>query len=194
MADESIAPIPVEQQSEAIATIVSAFADNPVERWLYPDLQQYMTGFADFVAAFGTGAFDEHTAWGLDSFAAVALWYPPGAEPDGDTIAATLTRTVAPEKHDDTFSVLEQMNAAHPACDHWYLAWLAVRADRQGAGLGSRLLAPCLEIVDAGHLPTYLETPNPRSVPLYERHGFEVTGRGEAGTCPPIVFMERPAR
>ena len=51
-----------------------------------------------------------------------------------------------------------------------------------------------LGIVDQHHLPAYLETPNPRTIAFYERHGFVVTGEAQAGTCPPIVSMLRAAR
>jgi hypothetical protein len=52
----------------------------------------------------------------------------------------------------------------------------------------------CLEIVDESGLPAYLETPNPRTVPLYERAGFSVTAVAQAGRCPPITLMQRPGR
>ena len=52
-------------------------------------------------------------------------------------------------------------------------------------------MEPCLSIVDASHLPAYLETPNPRTIPFYERHGFEVVGEARAGACPPVAFMAR---
>ena len=77
---------------------------------------------------------------------------------------------------------------------HWYLPWFAVDAALQGRGLGNQLMKPCLQIVDASHLPAYLETPNPRTIPFYQRHGFEVTGEAQAGTCPPITFMLRASR
>jgi hypothetical protein len=52
----------------------------------------------------------------------------------------------------------------------------------------------CLdEIADADPLPVYLETPNPRTIPFYQRHGFVVTGTAQAGGCPPITFMLRAA-
>ena len=56
------------------------------------------------------------------------------------------------------------------------------------------MIKRCLEIVDADHLPAYLESPNPRNVSLYERHGFRLTGEAQAGACPPVVFMARDAR
>jgi ribosomal protein S18 acetylase RimI-like enzyme len=181
-------------RSKALDTLVSAFTDDPVERWLYPETQKYLTHFPEFLAAFGGKAFDEHTAWTLSEFTAVALWLPPDTEPDVSTIATVLTDSVSTGKHGDLFSVLEQMDTAHPQYQHWYLPWFGVQTGFQGRGLGGQLLRHCLEIVDASHLPAYIETPNPRNISFYERHGFEITGRAQAGTCPPITFMLRAAR
>jgi ribosomal protein S18 acetylase RimI-like enzyme len=194
MSGLSFSPVPENEHARALATLVSAFTDDPVERWLYPETQNYLTHFPEFLAAFGGKAFDNQTVWSLGECAAVALWLPPGTEPDGETITAVLTEGVSPEKHGDMFSVLAQMDSAHPQYPHWYLPWFGVEAGLQGKGLGGMLMAPCLEIVDASHLPAYLESPNPRNLAFYERHGFEVTGTAQAGTCPPVTFMLRLAR
>jgi GNAT superfamily N-acetyltransferase len=161
---------------------------------LWREAWQYLTHFPVFVEAFGSAAFAADTVYTAEDFAAVAMWIPPGVEPDGDRIVTVLRETVPAEQHDDTFAVLEQMDRAHPTSPHWYLPWLAVDPFRQGAGLGGRLLARSLERVDADHLPAYLETPNPRTIPLYERHGFEVVGTWLAGECPPMTSMLRAAR
>jgi GNAT superfamily N-acetyltransferase len=179
------------ERDAAIATIVAAFVDDPVERWLYPQLVEYRTHFPGFVAAFGTGAFEHETVWKLGDFAAVALWLGPCVAPDGEAIVAVLTETVAPAKHADTYAVLEQMDSAHPKFPHWYLPWLGVLPGVQGGGLGTRLLKHCLRTVDESHLPAYLETPNPRTIPFYQRHGFEITSVAAAGECPPITSMLR---
>ncbi len=194
MSVPSFSPLNEGEQAGAFATLVSAFTEDPVERWLYPDAQQYLTHFPKFLAAFGGKAFDEQTVWSLDDFSAVALWLPPGAVPDGDVITTVLTESVAPQKHDDMFSVLEQMDAAHPKYPHWYLPWFGVDAALQGRGRGGQLLKSCLRIVDASRLPAYLETPNPRNISFYERHGFEVKGEAQAGACPPVAVMARAAR
>ena len=128
------------------------------------------------------------------AFAAVALWLPPDAEADGDAIVAALTDTVAPERHEDTIAVLGQMDEAHPRFPHWYLPWLGVDPSMQGCGLGGALLAQCLRIVDEDHVAAYLETPNPRTIPFYERYGFKVTGEARSGACPPLTFMLRAAQ
>jgi ribosomal protein S18 acetylase RimI-like enzyme len=177
----------------ALAVITSAFGDDPVERWLYPD-ESYQQQFPAFARALGGKAFDAGTAWCSDDEAAVALWLPPGVTPDDEAVVDALTATVAMAKHEDMYVALEQMEQAHPKDPHWYLAWLAVERSAQGRGLGTTLLARCLATVDASHQPAYLETPNPRTVRLYERHGFERVGNTYGGSCPPITFMLRPAR
>jgi GNAT superfamily N-acetyltransferase len=132
--------------------------------------------------------------WRTDDFGAVALWFPPGVEPDGDAIAKVLTETVELDKQDETNRAIDQMQRAHPTFDHWYLPWLGVDPSAQGQGLGARLLRHCLTVVDEAKMPAYLETPNPRTIPFYERHGFEVSGTTDSGQCPPITFMLRRAQ
>ncbi len=143
---------------------------------------------------FGGNAFAEGTVWRLGDFSAVALCLPPRVDLDGDAIVAALTETVAPAKHVDTFSVLSQMDDAHPRFPHWYLAWFGVDEAVQGRGFGGEFMKNCLAIVDEDHLPVYLNSPNPRNISFYERHGFEVTGEARAGACPPVVSMLRAAR
>jgi GNAT superfamily N-acetyltransferase len=186
--------VPESEQARAISTLVSAFTDDPVERWLWPDTQAYLTHFPKFVAAFGGQAFRDETVWTLGEFSAVALWLAPGSEPDGEAIFDALSEGVAPEKHQDSFAVLEQMDQSHPEYPHWYLPWLGVNRAMQGGGLGGALIGRCLAMVDESHLPAYLETPNPRTVPLYERQGFQVIDVAQAGACPPVTLMLRAAR
>jgi GNAT superfamily N-acetyltransferase len=185
--------VPPGGRATAIATVVSAFVDDPVERWLWPEAAEYAASFPAFVEAFAGPAFDRQTAWMLDEFSAVALWLAPGTEPDGDSIVGILSETVAPEKHEETFEVLQEMEDKHPSAPHWYLPWLAVGDGLQGRGLGSALLEQGLALVDESGLPAYLETPNPRTIPLYERHGFKVMAVAQAGACPPITMMLRNA-
>lgn len=192
--DPSIARASGGDRARALSTIVSAFVRDPVERWLFPDPEQYEARFPEFVGAFAGEAFERQTVWVLGGFRAVALWLGPGVTADEAAIVAVLTEAVAPEKHDDMFSVLELMDRAHPEFAHWYLPWLGVELGAQGCGLGGLLLEHGLRMVDESHLPAYLETPNPRTVRFYERRGFEVSAESQAGACPPVISMLRGAR
>ena len=194
MSATPFSPVHESERQRAIDTLVLAFAADPVIRWFYPEARQYLIHFPKFLAAFGGNAFAAGTVWRLDEFSAVALWLPPLVDLDGDAIVAVLTETVAPAKHEDTLAVLGQMDDAHPRFPHWYLAWLGVDGAVQGRGFGGELMKHCLNIVDEDHLPVYLDSPNPKNISFYERHGFEVMGEARAGACPPVVSMLRAAR
>ena len=180
-----------EERATSFSTLVSAFRDDPVERWLYPSDDAYDEHFPAFVEAFGGGAFAHDTAWQVDDFAGVALWFPPDTSPDGEEVVRVLMTTTDPSRHPDTIAGLEQMDAAHPRFPHWYLPWLGVDAAFQGRGVGGTLMTDSLRAVDETSLPAYLETPNPRTIPFYERHGFRVTGATRTEECPPVTFMMR---
>jgi len=194
MAEPEFALVGPAEQGRAISTLVSAFLNDPVERWLYPEEARYLRHFPAFIAAFGGAAFADRTVWRLGDFDAVAFWFGPGREPDGDAVVQVLVDTTSPDLHDDSFATLEQMAAGHPTGPHWYLPWFGVARELHGRGLGTQLMGQCLEIVDESGLPAYLETPNPRTVPFYERAGFSVTTVAQAGACPPITLMQRAGR
>ena len=61
----------------------------------------------------------------------------------------------------------------------------------QGKGLGSALLEHALATCDRHGVVAYLESSNPRNIPLYERHGFAQWGRIPVGSSPTLVPMLR---
>jgi GNAT superfamily N-acetyltransferase len=182
------------ERQRALGTLVLAFSADPFVRWIYPEPAPYLAHFPAAVEAFGGAAFADDTVWRLADFAAVALWMRPGVDPDGEATLAHLEATVAPERLVDLFGVFAQMDEAHPTIPLWYLPWFGVDSALQGQGLGSELMKACLDIVDHDHLPAYLDSTNPRNVPFYQRHGFQVTGEWRTGASPPIISMLRDAR
>jgi ribosomal protein S18 acetylase RimI-like enzyme len=55
-----------------------------------------------------------------------------------------------------------------------YLQFLGVEPSREGLGLGSSLIRAMTERADAKGLRCYLDTFQPRNVPLYQKHGFKI--------------------
>lgn len=84
--------------------------------------------------------------------------------------------------------VLSALHGAAVAGPHRYLVMLAVADGQRGRGLGSLLLTA---VLDQTQWPTYLETANPRNVPLYERLGFRVTGTAPLDEATRVVGMLR---
>jgi ribosomal protein S18 acetylase RimI-like enzyme len=181
-------------EAAAINTIVLAFAADPVARWVWPDAQRYAASMARFVRAFGGGAFHHRSAYSTDDYAGVAMWLPPGAGPDEDAVAQLIEETVEPARRDGVYEMMEQMGGSHPGNPHWYLPLIGVDPSQQGRGHGSALLAQALRVCDREHRIAYLESTNPRNLPLYQRFGFEVMRTIQVGTSPAVWPMIRRAR
>jgi GNAT superfamily N-acetyltransferase len=76
---------------------------------------------------------------------------------------------------------------------HWHLGPVSVDADRQGTGIGTRLMNEYCSRIDATHTVGYLETDKASNVQFYEKFGFE-TIASAAVLETPNWFMKRSAR
>jgi GNAT superfamily N-acetyltransferase len=180
-------------EAAAIGVVVLAFGADPVARWTWPDPAQYLAHFPAFVRVFGGKAFTHGGAYLAERHAGAALWLPPGIDPDEDTLTALLQRTAPAGLQGDIFALLEQMGRYHPSEPHWYLPLIGVDPARQSRGYGAALMRHALAACDRDGRPAYLESTNPRNIPLFERHGFELLGTIQAGTSPPLFPMLRKA-
>ena len=182
------------ERERAISTVVAAFITDPVTRWVYPDAHQYITYFPRIAHAFGGRAFDHDSAHAVGGFAGVALWLPPGVDPDGDTMGEIMGESVSPALMDDLLGFAEMQSANHPHEPHWYLPLIGVDPAHQGKGWGSALLGHATKIADEAKLPAYLEATNVNNRRLYERHGFEVVNEIQFGSSPTMFGMRREPR
>src|SRR5262249_61464054 len=67
-----------------------------------------------------------------------------------------------------------------------------IEPDRQGQGLGGKLLDVVFDRLDATHMPAYLETSTEGNVAWYRHHGFELQHEVRpAAAGPPIWTMWR---
>lgn len=187
------------QGSEAVAdtvvsTILAAFATDPLARWVYPNIDEYLREFRPFVHAFAGQGFRDKTAQYSSDFAAAALWLRPGAHPDDAGIAALLQKSLAAEQLEKVFVLLERMGSYHPEEPHYYLPMIGTEPFMQGKSYGSALLRKALASFDEKGTPAYLESSNPRNIPLYQRHGFEIIGEIRMEGVPLVTPMFRPVQ
>lgn len=185
------------EQEQIIATIILAFATDPMARWSFAEPSAYLKHFPDFVRAMGGKAFAHDTAYYADDFSGAALWLPPDVHPPQEELMALAQSATPAHLQEEVFAVFEQMGRYHPTEPHWYLPMIGVDPTRQGSGYGSALMAHAVIQCDRSNQLAYLESSNPRNIPLYQRYGFEVLGTIQVGSSPPLSPMLRkpkPAR
>jgi GNAT superfamily N-acetyltransferase len=88
-------------------------------------------------------------------------------------------------------TLLARVESRHVRQPHHYFPAIGVAPERQGQGLGSKLMAPTLECCDRAGLPAYLEASSERSAALYERLGFLVIRELQYGGSQPLRLMLR---
>lgn len=181
-------------RAQLVKTAVLAFVTDPMPRWISDRAASFLEATGDFFDAFGGSAFEHGTAWTANDGQAVAMWLPPGTEPDGERMVGILQEFAAAASVQEMMVVLGQMEHFHPHEEHWYLPIIGCDPLYLGQGLGGMLMKTALERVDEDGLPAYLESSNPRNVSLYERHGFEVIGEIQYGRSPTMLPMYRAAR
>jgi ribosomal protein S18 acetylase RimI-like enzyme len=182
------------EAARAVSVQLMAFSSDPVTRWLWPEPHEYVNHFPAFVRGFGGRAFENGAAHVTNDFLGGSLWLPPGVTPDGDALEMLVNETVAEPGRSEVFSILEQLDEAHPEEPHWHLAFIGVDPTRRGKGTGAALLRYALARIDDLHEHCYLESSNPANISLYERHGFELIREIRVGGSPPLFPMIRPPR
>ncbi|MGP4006276.1 GNAT family N-acetyltransferase [Streptomyces sp. 4N124] len=159
-----------------------AFQDDPVSSWIFPGATYRRTTHSKLMAAFTDVVLAEGRIDVTEDGTACALWLSvPAADPadahadDGE--AAQVREAVDPDN--ERVELIARLTAEiHPSDRaHAYLWMIGVAPGHQGKGLGTGLIAATLDRCDREGLPAYLEASNARSRGLYERLGFEFTGR-----------------
>jgi ribosomal protein S18 acetylase RimI-like enzyme len=181
-------------------TLASAFQDDPVIAWVFPDQQRrraVLPAFMEF--RLRKLAFPHDEVWMTDGGDAAAVWLPPPgrwqlSRPQRLLLLPALVRFFG-LRTASVLGGLERMEKRRPDDPpHWYLFILGTEQAAQGRGLGSALLAQMLARVDADRMPAYLESSNERNLAWYGRHGFEVTSELAIPGGPRIWPMWREPR
>ncbi|MBW2365484.1 MAG: GNAT family N-acetyltransferase [Deltaproteobacteria bacterium] len=112
-----------------------------------------------------------------DRIAGVAIVHPPGTYPLPITAQmGILLKTVlrnGPYGFGRWLTYLSHIEKQHLKDPHYYLEFIGVEPDLHGKGLGSSMLKHLASSADQDQVGCFLETGNPKNVPLYQRFGFE---------------------
>jgi ribosomal protein S18 acetylase RimI-like enzyme len=180
---------------ELAATLASAFFDDPLTSWIFPDpaarprqLQSWMKLTTEM------GLTRGHLYTAGDNRAA-AIWSAPDVTLFDELWGARLAQLLTEELADRAGEVLKGLTRALASKldeePHFYLFTLGTHPEQQGSGFGARVVEPVLAICDEQGLPAHLESSNERNLSFYRRHGFEVTSEIAVAEGGPIL---RPMR
>lgn len=178
------------------ASLALAFHDDPVMQWLFGDVAPRPMRFTEpFFASEGKRHLGHRQVYTVDGTPGAAYWDPPGQwktrTRDVVHLAPLMIRGMGVRTINAVRGLgrLEKAHAAHP--EHYYLAVLGTRPDRQGEGLGAALMAAVLTRCDEEGIGAYLESSKESNIPYYRRHGFEVVGEVDFPSGPRLWPMWR---
>lgn len=166
-------------RAKLTAAMARAFDDDPIANWFAAQDKRRARRIYDFMDVAYRIVSPYGEVYTTDDLQGGAYWSPPGKWKMGMLqqlmLLPAMIRTAGAKR---VFAVMGGLNAIeknHPHDPHYYLLALGVEPDLQGRGLGTKLMAPVLEMCDRDRVPAYLESSKERNVPLYERNGFKVT-------------------
>jgi GNAT superfamily N-acetyltransferase len=199
-----ISPLAVRRASPADADLVTeiislSFARDPLWAHAMARPGDGTAHHSEFWRLFVEGALRYPWTWLAGGGEAASIWIPPGGteltaeqERDLQELAADRLGPAA----GDYLELVSRFDAAHPRAEpHYYLTLLGTHPEHRGKGVGMRLLAHDLALIDAEHMPAYLESSNPANDHRYASVGFEPHGEFcYPGGGPVVTTMWRPAR
>jgi GNAT superfamily N-acetyltransferase len=176
--------------------LAAAFEDDPIFVWLLPNER----GRPDKLLRFFTLELESvvlpsGTAWMSPEASGACLELPPGKwrmPLQTQALHAPHFVAVFGRSLPRALITITQMERRHLREPHFYVPYVGVAPEGQGAGLGTKLLGRTLERADAAGLPTYLEATSERNAALYERLGFNHLAPFTVLDSPPLWPMRRP--
>ena len=184
----------ISEMDPVIAVVVAAFIADPPARFAWPSPHDYLKYMPVATRAFAGACFSHGTADVSADRCGVALWLPPGVEPEGASLEKIFRETASPANLDDLLATFDRMERSHPREPHWYLPQIGVDPNAQGKGIGSALMRHALDRCDREQTLAYLEASKPSNIPFYQSQGFEVTAEIQVGKGPAVMPMIRKPR
>lgn len=158
-------------------SLASAFLDDPVSAFLFPDAARRESILRDFfVVQLSRTYLPRGEVYTTEDRAGAALWLPPNSPmPTLRDQLAYLRIGLAAGHWRIARRLAGALQRLRPLTEHYYLGTVGVDPARQRRGLGTALLRPALERCDGSRLGAYLECSIEANTEFYGRLGFRVT-------------------
>jgi len=177
-----------------VAKVLAAgYAEDPIHVWAMP---KAATRMADAIVFF-TFFLRRMRLYRWEVFAtsdrsAVAIMAPIGHWDrdyrESSRYTPKLVQTISPVA--DYFKWIEMFR---PNVPHKYLEFIVTMPTKRSTGIGTLLLRHILSSADREGIPVWTWSSNPRNLPFYRRHGFEIGRelRRDSNT-PPVTSIWHP--
>lgn len=186
----------VQEVPRAVDALVRAFDRDPFVDWVVRSddrREERMRRFFTVCLRQYTMPFDE--VWATHDIDAIAMWTPPpGALNVGPSQQAHFlwqaVRGMQLRNVPSRLSAFTKVERNHPQTPHYHLFFLGVDPERQGEGIGSKLLVDMLNRCDAEGMPAHLEATHPGLIHFYSHYGYQerqpIVLLGDAPTMYPM--------
>ena len=177
-------------RDEAVETLVAAFWDYPVMRFVLGDTDRYPAHIRAMIGLYADMRFARD--WPVlgvrkeGKLAGVALISDPETKPLPAAYAGIeerLRATIGEAAWQRMLAFENQSDGLEPKCPHYFVGMLGVLPEYQGTGL-SRLImdeANRISSEDPRSEALCLSTESPGNLPYYEHLGFNVVGDADVG-------------
>jgi GNAT superfamily N-acetyltransferase len=170
-----------------------AFVDEPMMRWplgVHGDVEErFVRCFQYFLEPLIAAG----TVWEAGTALGAAAWVAPGEMDVWRDAQVNETRMHALTddggRRYDAF--WEWVDSRAPDEPLWFLDSVGLAPHARGRGIGGALIRLGLERARTDGVDAFLETGNPRNVPIYEHLGFRVSDAADAPDGGPRVWFMR---
>ena len=178
-----VVQLDTEHSSLGLELLVQAFAHDPTLSWyLFGQRADFEFRRRAYLEAYLGFHLANHMpvlgAWKDDQLLGVIYFYPGNHRLEQTSLIALgqriehLCGAACLDRLDNLLAAFDQRL---PQKDLARIEFIAVAPQHHGKGIGSALLATCLDwLRKSGSPGVALETGEPRNLPLYKRHGFQL--------------------
>jgi ribosomal protein S18 acetylase RimI-like enzyme len=193
-----VAPLDRSMLDAANDTLVTAFVDDSLVEWVFPD----PTTRVRRLHRLNRVPLEYGLRYGYtrqsDDGRCVAVWIPPEQPMSpwrmvrSGMLAVPMRTGLGPlARFGGAGGVMDKIHKRHMIGPHWELLISGVDPALQGQGRGSALVRDGLARADEAGLPCYLNTNTPANLPFYERLGFTVLEEAKLGKDGPTAWAMR---
>ena len=178
-----------EYVKKAIHVAGSAFQDDPVTIFTYPDERERKEKVQyGFYMTYKYGIKHGLTYATSKDLEGITIWLPPDKTYLSiwsmmrygmfHTMRKVGLKIEAIKRIMAIFNYEEERHKELVPYDHWYFQNIAVKPKEQGKGFGGLLISTMIKTIESEGLPIYVETNTEKAMSIYQKYDFEILEYG----------------